>query len=79
MNELAGKISQQSEKTYINPFEITTLYLMADNKEQALKNTEKAFELRDPNLPYLLFPIFDSIRDEPRFQEIARKMNLPYK
>jgi len=79
LNELAGKISQQSEKTYINPFEITTLYLMAGNKEQALKNTEKAFELRDPNLPYLLFPIFDSIRDESRFQEIARKMNLPYK
>jgi hypothetical protein len=30
-------------------------------------------------LPYILLPIYDILRDDPRFQEIARKMNLPYK
>jgi len=79
LNQGADKLLTQSKKTYINPFEITLLYLMAGNKEQALKCTEKAYEVRDPNLPYLLFPIYDSLRDDPRFQEIARKMNLPYK
>ena len=79
VNRMANKILQQSEKTYINPFEISCLYLMAGNEEQALKNTERAFELRDPNLLYLLLPIFDSIRDEPKFQDIATRMNLPYK
>jgi hypothetical protein len=52
---------------------------MAGNSEKALECIEMAYELRDPNLPYLHFPIYDSLRDEPRFQEIARKMNLPYK
>lgn len=79
LNQGADKLLAQSKKTYINPFEITLLYLMAGNKEQALKCTEKAYEVRDPNLPYLLFPIYDSLREEPRFQEIARKMNLPFK
>jgi TolB-like protein/cytochrome c-type biogenesis protein CcmH/NrfG len=79
LNQGADLLLLQSEKTYINPFEITLLYLMAGNKEKSLKCIEKAYELRDPNLPYLHFPIYDSLRDEPRFQDIARKMNLSYK
>jgi TolB-like protein len=79
VNALADKILKQSEKTYINPFEITILYLLAGNKELALKCTEKALKVRDSNLPYIMIPIYDSIRDDPRFQEIAREINLPYK
>jgi len=79
LNLGADKLLKLSREIYINPFEITLLYIMARNKEQALKCMEKAYEVRDPNLPYLLFPIHDTLREEPRFQEIARKMNLPYK
>jgi tetratricopeptide (TPR) repeat protein len=68
-----------SETNYINPFMFAIVYLMAGNKEKGLEWLEKSYEIRETNLPYLLFPIFDIIRDEPRFQEIAHKMNLPYK
>ena len=40
---------------------------------------DRAFKEHDPNLIYLLQPTFDILRDDPRFQDIAKKMNLPYK
>ena len=37
----------------------------------------KAFEVHDPNLIYVLFPLYDNLRNEPRFQDLCRKMKLP--
>jgi hypothetical protein len=55
-------------------------YLAAGNNEKALDWMEKGFETHDPTLPYLLaYPLFNALHTESRFQEIARKMNLPYK
>jgi hypothetical protein len=54
--------------------------LYGGNYEKALDWMEKGYETHDPNLPYLLaYPLFDPLHAEPRFQEIARKMKLPYK
>ena len=54
------------------------LFSMAGNKERALEWLETAFEEHDPNLPYTFcMPLYDNLRDEPRFQEIAKKLNLP--
>jgi hypothetical protein len=39
---------------------------------------EKGIEEHDPGMPYAP-QIFKVYRDDPRFQEIVRKMNLPYK
>jgi len=68
-----------SESTFVDPACVAIVYLMAGNNEKALEWLEKAYEIRTQSLPYLKMPAFDPIRDEPRFQEIARKMNLPYK
>jgi TolB-like protein/Tfp pilus assembly protein PilF len=79
LNQAAETLERASESTYIDPFLLASVFTLAGNKEKTLKWIEKAYEIHDPNLPYLLMPNFDLIRDEPRFQEIARKMNLPYK
>jgi adenylate cyclase len=75
----ADTLASEYDTLYVNPCDIATLYALGSKKEPALKWIEKGFEVRDPNLPYLLLPVYDSLRSEPRFQEIARKMNLPYK
>ncbi len=75
----ADTLASEFDTLYVNPTDIAVLYTFGGNKELALNWIEKGFEMRDPNLPYLLCPIYDSLRSETRFQEIARKMNLPYK
>jgi TolB-like protein len=75
----ADTLVAQLKSTYVLPSDIAYLYNVAGDEQQSLKWIEQAYTERDPNLPYLLSPIYDNLRDEPRFQEIARKMNLPYK
>jgi TolB-like protein/Tfp pilus assembly protein PilF len=65
--------------SYWSPFDIAQTYAMAGENDKAIKWLQKCFEVHDPALPFLLAPIFDNLREDPRFQEIARKMNLPYK
>ena len=79
LNKAAEAIKILADSTFINPSFLANLYILAGNKEPALECLEKAYEIREPNLPYLRSPLFDIIREEPRFHEIARKMNLPYK
>jgi len=75
----ADTLVAQLKSTYVLPSDIAYLYNVAGDEQQSLKWIEQAYSERDPNLLYLLSPIYDNLRDEPRFQEIARKMNLPYK
>jgi serine/threonine-protein kinase len=66
-----------SQETYISPWFIAFVYSFAGEKEQALDWLERAYEMKDPIMPYLITPGFDILRDESRFQELLRKMNLP--
>jgi hypothetical protein len=45
--------------------------------EEALEWLEKALEAHDPNMPYLnIDPIFDYMREDPRFKVLLSKMGL---
>jgi serine/threonine protein kinase/Tfp pilus assembly protein PilF len=53
-------------------------YAMAGESREALDQLELAFEERDPNVPYLgAWVEFRSLKNEPRFQDLLRRMNLP--
>jgi TolB-like protein/Tfp pilus assembly protein PilF len=56
---------------------IALRYLYAGNRDRALEWLEQAYEDNDGNMPYLGLPIYDSLRSDPRFQDLLRRMNLP--
>jgi serine/threonine-protein kinase len=57
---------------------IATLYTFAGEKERALDWLEKAYQERLQNMIYLrVYPKWDPLRNDPRFQALLRKMNLP--
>jgi hypothetical protein len=60
-----------------DPWCLALAYIMAGEKDCALEWLKKGFELRDPNMVYLGFPIFDSLRPYVRFQDLVRRTKLP--
>jgi hypothetical protein len=63
---------------YTNPRAIATAYLRAGQNDQALDWLERAYELHDPNMPYMdLGTSWDVVRDHPRFRDLLRRMKLP--
>ncbi len=79
MKKLADIRAEKTKITRLNQTGPAQYYALAGDVDNAVYWFEKAYEKRDPNLPYLLLPLYDGLRNDPRFQEIARKMNLPYK
>jgi hypothetical protein len=51
--------------------------MRAGNRSQALEWLDRAYEMRDPNLYGVISPMWDSVRDDPRFRNLRRRMNLP--
>jgi TolB-like protein len=78
LNLEADTLVAQSKTAYFLPTEIAILYACAGNKKSALDMLEHAYDVHDPNLAALRYPIFDCLRNEPRYQNLCRKMNLPH-
>jgi len=67
----------EAQSVYVSSFDKAVLYAKLDDREQALRCLEKAF---DEHLRYVAYidvdPSFDNLRDEPRFQELRRRIGL---
>jgi len=74
-----GEIWTNNPQQFFCPVDIAIYYSAVQETDKAIYWLEQAYKIRDPNLPYLLLPVYDNVRNDPRFIEIARKMNLPYK
>jgi len=59
-------------------WQIATLYARAGDVERTLDYLEEAAAVRDPNTPYITIdPLFDDLRDEPRFQALIDTVFAP--
>jgi Tfp pilus assembly protein PilF len=77
MRQAAEALAAGFREAYATPGDIASLYLEAGDTDQALIWLEKGFEARDPSLGYLGLPSWDSLRSEPRFQYLLRRIGLP--
>jgi len=60
----------------IQTYHLANLYLQSGDKERALEWLEKAYAEHNRNMPYITLH-FDSLRSDPRFQDLVRRMKLP--
>jgi TolB-like protein/Tfp pilus assembly protein PilF len=77
MSLVAETLAEFSRTAFIAPWFISYAYALAGKKDQTLEWLEKCYETKDPNMPYITDPIFDFLLDDPRFQDLLRRMNLP--
>ena len=75
----AEALETRSRTTFVLPTEIANWYCYAGDGERCLYWLERAYEVRDPNLPYLWYPDYDSVRSDPRFRDLLKRMKLPVK
>jgi TolB-like protein/Tfp pilus assembly protein PilF len=74
---LADRLTEFSRQQHISPFWLALAYVGIGEKEAALDALEKAYEQRDVILVWLgTEPRVDSLRTEPRFIDILRRIGL---
>lgn len=68
----------QQEKRYIRPGWVAEVYASLGDKDEAIRWLERGYRERDDFLALLkVWPAFDGLRSDPRFQDIVRRMNFP--
>jgi len=73
LDELKGIAKQR----YIPPYNFALIYAGLGDKDQAFAWLEKAYEEHSQQLSLLKSnPLFDSLRSDPRYTELLRKVNL---
>jgi len=72
------ELEELAKRQYVSPTAFATIYLGLGNKEKCLDWLEKAYEERDSACWYLkIDQIYDSVRNEPRFQALVQKVFGP--
>jgi serine/threonine protein kinase/tetratricopeptide (TPR) repeat protein len=66
----------ETTKELDSPAELAVLYAALDEREKAFASLERAYAARDFQLQYLNYPEFDSLRSDPRFADLMRRIGL---
>jgi tetratricopeptide (TPR) repeat protein len=73
----ADTLVARSHSASVPPGRVALLYAQAEEKELALDWLEIAFEERSPDMTLLQVWHWDAVSDDPRFQELLRRMDFP--
>jgi tetratricopeptide (TPR) repeat protein len=74
--KLLSDLKMRSNPIYSYGPEIATIYASLGDRDQAMNWLEKAYEERF-NPGVLLRPGFDTLRSDPRFEDLTRRIGLP--
>ena len=67
-----------SHKTAVDPVTVALVYYGLGDKERAFDWLERAYRDRHEGVLFLgRDPLYDSLRSEPRFQDLVRRLNFP--
>jgi len=70
-------ITRKEGGSLIPAWNIATMKIRAQQFEESLVWLNTAYEEHSPNMPYLnIDPIFDPIREDPKYTELIRKLGL---
>jgi tetratricopeptide (TPR) repeat protein len=71
-------LSQPSSSRYVSPYSVALVHAGLGDRDQALAWLDKAYADRSDYMVYLgLEPMLDSLRSDPRFGALVRRVGLP--
>ncbi len=68
---------EKSKKSYVPPFVIATFYARLGQKDEAFAQLEKGLQERDFTLSHVKSFEFDSLRSDPRYADLLKRIGLP--
>jgi eukaryotic-like serine/threonine-protein kinase len=75
--EMLNRLMGQPNPGYIPALWVARIYAALSENEQAFQWLQRAYEERSPQLPFLkVDPRLDTLRPDPRFQDLLRRMKL---
>ena len=76
-NEMLNELNELAKRQYVSAYEVATIYVALGNNEQAFQLLEKAYAEHSFHLVNLnVCPQFKSVRSDPRFQDLVRRIGL---
>jgi tetratricopeptide (TPR) repeat protein len=76
--EILDNYLELSKKEFVAPAYIAFIYIGLGEKDKAFEWLEKTYEQREAWIDLLkVSPRFDSLRSDPRFQDLVERMNFP--
>ena len=75
--EILARLEKLSREHYVSPQDFAVVYLGLGDKDQAMAWLEKAYAERAFELLGFSGALFDRLSDDPRFQDLRRRMRLP--
>jgi TolB-like protein/Tfp pilus assembly protein PilF len=77
--KILQELQARSKTDYVSPYMIGAIYAGLGNKDKAFEFLEKAYTEKSPDVAYFLRADLriDSLRSDPRFQDLMRRMNFP--
>jgi tetratricopeptide (TPR) repeat protein len=74
---MLGELENLSEQRYVSPYWLALVYAGMGDRARALELLGRAYAERDVWLTWLgVDPRFDALREEPRLQELLRRIGL---
>ena len=74
--EVLDELKEMAKQSYVAPLSMAVIYDGFGDKEEAISWLEKAFAEGRTNMGLKVDPTWDSLRPEPRFQDLLRRMGL---
>jgi serine/threonine-protein kinase len=73
--QMLSELTEMAKRQYVNTTAFATIYLGLGEKEKCLDWLEKAYLDQESACWYLkVDPVYDSVRNEPRFQALVQRV-----
>jgi len=75
--DILEQLKALSKQRYVSPIDMAVVYMGLGDRNSVFQWFEKAYQERAARIQEISEPLFDSLRSDPRFPDLMRRVGLP--
>ncbi len=75
--KILNELKELSKRQYVPAYNLAFIYAGLNDKDQAFEWLNKAYETHSGLSVIKVETTFDNLRDDPRYKDLLKRMNLP--